>query len=164
MKLSLCIPTLNRGHLISETLESIVGQVTPEVEVVIVDGGSTDNTAEIVGRFQRRFPFIRYCRPDVENERLNPQAPSNGGFDIDCDRAVQKATGEYCWLFTDDDILKPGAIRVVLNAILRGYQVIIVNAEVRSSDLSEVLEPARLKMTQDRAYQATENQQLFSVA
>ena len=55
IKLSFCIPTYNFADFIGETLESIIIQATDEVAVIIVDGGSTDNTREIVESYQKNF-------------------------------------------------------------------------------------------------------------
>jgi hypothetical protein len=71
------------------------------------------------------------------------------------------AHGEYCWLCSDDDLLKPGAIQVVLDAIKGQYGLIIANAEVRNADLSKVLEPQRLQLHADRVYKSNESQRLF---
>lgn len=139
--LSICIATLNRGDVIGETLESIVAQVTDDVEVVVLDGASRDNTAEVVDGYRRRCPRLRYVR-----------LAANGGVDRDYDRAVQESSGEYCWLMSDDDILAPGAVEAVLGAARRLFSLIIVNADVRSRDMSEVIEARRLKLDQDRVY------------
>lgn len=161
IQLSICIPTINRGARIGATLESIVSQASDAVEIVVVDGGSTDNTAEIVGQFQRRFPSLRYFRKDAASTGSAP-APSAGGFDRDCNRAVELAEGQYCWLFTDDDILKPGAIQRVLAASRQGYELIVVNAEVRSTELSKTLEASRLRLAGDRTYTPDEWPTLFA--
>ena len=162
IQLSICIPTLNRGACIGATLESIVSQAGDTVEIVVVDGGSTDNTAEIVAQFQSKFSPLRYFRKDPPTAGSGSPAPSAGGFDRDCNRAVELAEGEYCWLFTDDDVLKPGAIQRVLDAIRERYELIIVNAEVRSTDLSKTLEASRLRLTADRTYRPDEWQTLFA--
>jgi glycosyltransferase involved in cell wall biosynthesis len=153
IRLSICIATLNRAQFIGETLESIVSQSTPEVEIVVVDGASTDNTGEVVKGFMARCPGLRYVRLDRK-----------GGVDQDYCKAVELAQGEYCWLFTDDDLLKPGAIAAVLAATHRDYSLIVVNAEVRTADLTVCLQARRVRLVQDRVYlpSAPERHQLLA--
>ncbi len=150
-KLSICIPTLNRGRYIGETLESIVSQLRDSVEIVIVDGGSTDGTEQIVGSYQQVFPNISYVRRDTAG-----QQPSNEGFSRDCNHAVELAKGTYCWLMTDDDLLMPGAIEKVLSEIENGYPVIVAGVEVRNEDLTRVLIPRRPDLSHDQIYQPSE--------
>lgn len=103
MKLSICMPTYNFGTFIGETLESIVSQLVPDVEIVILDGGSTDDTESVVNAYAKRYPAIRYVRQ-----------PQRGGIDRDMARSVDLAHGEYCWLFSSDDIMRPGVLKRVL--------------------------------------------------
>ena len=110
--LSVCIPTYNFGAFIGETLESIVCQATDETEIVIVDGASTDNTAQIIQEFQRRFSRICYHRREVTM-----------GVDKDLAKAVELAQGDYCWLMSSDDVLLPGSIKRISDEILSGYAV-----------------------------------------
>ncbi len=150
-KLSVCIATLNRGAFIGATLDSIISQATDEVEIVIVDGASTDNTPDVVHSYQQRFPRLNYIR-----------LPQKGGVDKDYDRTVEAATGDYCWLMSDDDLLKPGAIAAVLAAAQHDYDLIVVNAEVRGPDMIEVVEPSRLTHKADRVYLPAETHQLMA--
>lgn len=155
--LSICIPTLNRGRFIGETLDSIVGQLTSDIEVVIVDGGSTDNTAEIVRRYTDRFRTIRY----IVREKLGA-APSNEGFDRDCDYAVELARGCYCWLFTDDDVIAPGALRTVVDELTnRDLDLLLVDSEVRDMHLRRIYEPRRLRFTGRRDYSPGDSDQFM---
>ena len=110
--LSICIPTYNFGRFIGETLTSIVDQATEDVEIVVLDGGSTDNTAEVVERFRNGFPRLRYHRKDKK-----------GGIDRDMAETVGIASGEYCWLFSADDTMESGAIRDILEQIREGHDV-----------------------------------------
>jgi glycosyltransferase involved in cell wall biosynthesis len=148
--LSICIATLNRGAFIGAALESIISQASEQIEIVVLDGGSTDNTEEVVGLYQERFPRIRYYRQSAKM-----------GLDYDFAEAVRLAAGEYCWLFSDDDVLKPGAIDCVLDAIKGQYSLIIANAEVCDANLSELLEPQRLPIKADRIYTSSESHRLL---
>jgi abequosyltransferase len=112
IRLSICIPTYNFGDFIAETLESILPQVVDGVEVVILDGGSTDQTPAVVRAFQARSPALRYHRRE-----------ERGGIDRDMARTVELARGEYCWLFSSDDLMKPGAIAAMLEEIESGLDV-----------------------------------------
>jgi abequosyltransferase len=151
ISLSVCIATRNRGSFIGATLESIICQATQQVEIVVLDGASTDNTGEVIRRYQERFPRLRYSPQDA-----------NMGVDQDFAKAVDLAQGEYCWLFSDDDLMKPGAIQAVLDAIKGQYGLIIANAEVRNTDLSRELELQRLPLSADRVYRSDESHQLLA--
>ena len=151
IKLSVCIATRNRADYIGETLNSIIGQATEDVEIVILDGASTDATPSVVADIQATFPRLHY----VQHEK-------NGGLDRDYDAAVAHARGEYCWLMSDDDLLRPGAIRKVLDAVAESYSLVVVNAELRSLDLSELIDARRLQFDADRTYEASEFDLLFS--
>ena len=149
--LSICIATYSRGKFIGETIESILCQLVAGVELIVVDGASPDDTSEVMVRYASRHPDIRYFR---EQE--------NTGVDGDYDKAVGYATGEYCWLMTDDDLLRPGAVDRVLNELHGPNDLVIVNSEVRSADLSILLQPRRLDFTNDRSYSSNESEAFFA--
>jgi glycosyltransferase involved in cell wall biosynthesis len=149
-RLSICIATYNRADMIGQTLESILTQFREEVEIIVVDGASTDNTFDVMQRYQDKCPALRYYR-----------LPVKGGVDRDYCHAVSFATGEYCWLLTDDDIVKPGAIDTILNQIPNNYSLIILNAEVWDRSLSNQLEPKHLHVEKDIFYEPTSREKLF---
>lgn len=150
MKLSICIATRNRGAFIGETLRSILPQCGEAVEVVVLDGASSDDTEQVVRGLAAAFPVLRYFRQAV-----------NGGVDRDYDAAVGYARGEYCWLMSDDDLVKPGAVGAVLRAIDRGASLIVVNSELRNFDFSELLDHSRLRLAADRTYAPEQFESLF---
>lgn len=149
-KLSICIATRNRAAFIAETIYSIATQMTDEVEIVVLDGASTDNTTAVVSDLKAHIPNLHYFRKEA-----------NGGVDRDYDEAVSKATGDYCWLMSDDDLLKPGAIAAVLGAVIKRPSLIVVNAELRNLDLSLVIDENRLLLDVDREYQSDELESFF---
>lgn len=127
MRLSICIPTYNFGAYIGETLESVLPQVVDGVEVVVLDGGSTDDTTQVVESFQRRFPALRYHR-----------LGARGGIDRDIDRMVALARGEYCWLFCADDVMKQDAIRRMLEHIESGCDVYVCGLTLCTLDMRPI--------------------------
>lgn len=151
IELSICISTFNRAAFIGATLESIIAQATNECEIVVIDGGSTDNTAAVVSRYAAIFERLKYVRQHTNN-----------GVDRDFDRAVELAVGEYCWLFSDDDFLKPGAVESVLHALRQGYSLILVNGEHRDFDMQAVRVPSFFGIDSDCVYASSDMDRMFA--
>jgi abequosyltransferase len=148
-RLSICIATFKRGDFIGETLDSIAPQLSEDVELLVVDGASPDNTRQVVERVRERYPAIRYiCEA------------TNSGVDQDYDKAVSYARGEYCWLMTDDDLMEKDAIQEVLQN-LGDIDLLVVNAEVRDKSLSQLLRAKLLNFQTNRNYSDGQNEQLF---
>lgn len=139
--LSVCIPIYNFGAFIGETLASIVHQATDEVEIVVVDGASTDNTAEIVQGFQKRFSGLRYHRLD-----------RRGGIDQDMAKSVKLAQGEYCWLFGGDDIMHEGAIARMLRELSQGYDLFLCESILCDFTMNPIGKHYMFKSNQDRVF------------
>lgn len=150
--LSICMATFKRGAFIRETLDSILPQLTPEVELLVVDGASPDDTAEVMADYVARHPQVRYIREE-----------RNGGVDQDYDKAVGYATGRYCWLMTDDDLLAQDAVAKVLARLAApAVDLVLVNAEVRNADFSTLLTPRFMCFDGDRNYGAAEAGRLLA--
>lgn len=150
IKLSICMATYNRGRFIGETLDSLLAQLVPGVELLVVDGASPDNTEEVMSQYLTRYPAIRYFR---EKE--------NSGVDRDYDKAVGYACGEYCWLMTDDDLLHEGALACVLSALADGPDLVVVNSELKTVDMSTVLADGILKQTGNELYGKKDAEKFF---
>lgn len=148
--LSICIATYNRAGYIGETLDSIIPQLDDEVELLVVDGGSTDNTENVMMGYINVHRRIRYVR-----------LPSKGGVDQDYDKSIQLAHGEFCWLFTDDDLLRPGAVAAVKKAIKEGHDLVVVNAEMRNRGLSSILKRQRISIQEDKIYGPSNMEGIF---
>jgi abequosyltransferase len=103
VQLSVCIPTYNFGAFIGETLNSILIQMRPGIEVLVLDSASTDDTPSIIADLQAKYSCLRYQRDD-----------RRGGIDRDMARVVELARGRYCWLFSADDLMSDGAIEQVM--------------------------------------------------
>jgi abequosyltransferase len=116
MKLSVTIPVYNFADFLPETIASIMQQDrVGEVEVLVVDGASTDSTPDVMGALCAKHPNLSYHR-----------LPEKGGIDRDMAKAVELSRGEYCWLFSGDDVMSPGALAAALNDAESGYDIYIV--------------------------------------
>lgn len=151
IRLSFCITTRNRAGYIGETLANLAEQCPADVEVVVVDGASTDRSVEVIREVASRYPQIRLIAQT-----------QNSGLDADYDRAVGAARGEYCWLFSDDDLIAPGAVATVLAACEKKPAVIIVDASVHTADFGELIAEGRLPKDGPTVYPPQQGQQFFA--
>jgi abequosyltransferase len=151
VRLSICITTYNRAQFIGATLESIFSQFDSSLEVVVVDGASTDDTEELISRYIRRYDALRYFKQDT-----------NQGIDRGYDCAVQLARGDYCWFMTDDDLLKPGALAKVLAALHDKPSLLLLNFQRFDISMSELLLSRSLDIDKNIRYSRDEMDCLFS--
>lgn len=94
--LSVMIPNFNYGRYIGETIQSVLGQVGDDVEIVVCDNASTDDSVAVVEAF--RDPRIRV--------QVNP---CNVGFSANLERVAAMARGKRMLLLSSDDKMGPGA-------------------------------------------------------
>jgi abequosyltransferase len=108
--LSFAIPTYNFGQYLASTVHSIYQGArrlhAGEIEVVIVDGASSDDTPEIAKGLCQQYPSIRYVR-----------MAQRGGIDFDMNHAANLCSADYFWLMSADDILVAGWDEVLLPAL-----------------------------------------------
>lgn len=108
--LAVCIPTYNRSMYLKGLLENISFEVDKygnynDIQIIIVDGHSDDDTEEMVKAFKIRCA-LKYYRRQVKE-----------GIDKDIIKCVQLSDAEYCWLFSDDDRFIDGAISYLLDVL-----------------------------------------------
>ena len=100
-KISVVTPTFNQGQFISETIESVLGQNYPNLEFIIVDGLSTDNTPHIVASYGDRITKVIREADNGQSDALNK------GFAL--------ATGDIlCWLNSDDQFAERALFAVAI--------------------------------------------------
>lgn len=91
---SVVIPCYNYGHYLKETIESVLAQTYNDIEIIVVDDGSTDNTAEVVNS----FPSVRYIKQQ------------NRGLSAARNKGIGEAKGQFIQPLDADDKLAPSSI------------------------------------------------------
>jgi abequosyltransferase len=120
--LSVCIPTYNRANYLKECLDSIVCQfgdnnIYDQIEIIISDNASDDDTEELVAEYQKTYKNIRYFR-----NKENIGGAKNGMV------ILQLPLGRYAWLVGDDDIVSGNSIKYLISKIKeKEYSVILMN-------------------------------------
>jgi len=95
MKFSIIIPSYNQSQFLERTILSVINQNYPETEIIVIDGGSTDETLEIIKKYSEKIAYW-------VSEKDNGQAHAlNKGF--------ARATGDVFGWQNSDDIYLPGA-------------------------------------------------------
>ena len=110
-RVSVIVPTFNNGSLLAETLDSALGQTCTDCELIVVDDGSTDDTATIV---QRDYPIARY----IFQPNRGPAAARNAG--------VASAQGEFIAFCDHDDLWNPEHLQTLLDGFAADPEVALV--------------------------------------
>lgn len=99
---SVVVPTYNRAELLRQTLQSILAQTVPALEVIVVDDGSTDHTGQACAGFG---DSIRYVRQ------------SNQGLPMARNAGIEAARGEWIAFCDSDDLWRPRKLEVQIAAL-----------------------------------------------
>lgn len=97
---SVVIPAYNSAMYIRQTLESVLNQTYPHIEIIVVDDGSTDNTMQILHEY---------------GDKVKPISQNNQGSAVARNAGVQAAKGEWIAFIDSDDTWKPEKVEVQLN-------------------------------------------------
>jgi glycosyltransferase involved in cell wall biosynthesis len=98
-KITVITPSYNQGQFLEQTIKSVLEQDYPDLEYIIMDGGSTDNSVEIIKRYEQ---YLAYW-----------QSQPDGGQSAAINEGFRRASGEIlCWLNSDDQFC-PGTLKAV---------------------------------------------------
>ena len=93
--LSLVVPSYNYGRYLADCLDSILSQGYPKLELIVLDGGSTDDSVEVIRRYQHHLAYWR-------------SAPDGGNYHA-IEEGLRRSTGEIMGWLNADDMFHPGA-------------------------------------------------------
>ncbi len=122
MKVSIVTPSFNQGQFIERTLQSVASQTGAEIEHVVIDGGSTDNTVEILKRFS---PPVRWVS---EKDKGQTDAVNKG---------IGATDGEIIGWLNSDDIYYSGTIARVVAFFKANPEIDVVYGMADHVDLED---------------------------
>lgn len=113
---SIIIPCYNQGEYIEETLQSVLSQTYENIEIIIINDGSTDNSDETISNLIKEKPSIQYI----------PIA--NGGVSKARNIGISKASGKFVLPLDADDIILPEYTKMAVEEFKKDPALIVVTA------------------------------------
>jgi glycosyltransferase involved in cell wall biosynthesis len=135
---------LNAAATLERALASVTSPDQPPVELLVLDGGSTDGTLDIIRRFETKIAFWRSFR--------------DGNACLALNEGVARATKDVICLLPADDWIEPGALRDIANTFASdptlevvscGVRIVRVDADGRVVTENQVVQPRELAFTMD---------------
>lgn len=111
---SIGMPVFNEDKYIRDTLESVISQDYSNIELIISDNGSTDETRTICQRYAKQFPFIKYYRSD-----------ENKGPVYNFNHVLKKASGKYFMWGSGHDLWSTNCISECVNVLEENKKAVI---------------------------------------
>ena len=109
-RISIIIPSLNQGRFIEEAIRSVLSQQWPDLELIIIDAASTDNTVAIIRKYERSIAYWLSEHDAGQAEAIN--------------KGLAKATGDIVAWFSADDFFVDGIFEAVAEAWTRNPRAI----------------------------------------
>ncbi len=97
VKVSVIVPVYNVYDYLSKCLDSLVNQTLREIEIIVVNDGSPDNSQKIIDKYAKNYP-----------EKIKAYKKENGGLSDARNYGIKKATGEYIAFVDSDDYVDTG--------------------------------------------------------
>ena len=121
VKVSVILPSYNRASWLQIAIKSILDQTFTDLELIVIDDASTDNSAEVIRSFN--------------DPRINPVfKKQNEGYPTALQEAIQMATGEFIARMDSDDISRPERIAKQVKYLNEHTDVVVVGAHAKKFD------------------------------
>lgn len=147
---SVIIPTYNRAHCVSATIESALNQTYPHLEIIVIDDGSTDNTMEVLKTRWGTDPRVRAV------------SQPNGGVCLARNHGFALARGKYIALLDSDDLWHPHKIQVQVACINHYPNASMVHSEMAAIDVDDRIYDRTFLRTTYEGYKHFNISELYS--
>ncbi len=104
-KVSIVTPTYNHGRFIEECIRSVLLQGYPNLEYIVIDGGSTDETVDVIKKYE---PWLAYW-----------ESKSDRGQSHAINKGLEKSTGKFFNWYNSDDVLAPNGLATMVRAMVK---------------------------------------------
>ena len=118
-KISIITPSFNQGKFIEQTIRSVLDQGYPNLDYIVVDGGSTDHTPEILKRYEQHLTWT--SEPDLGQANA-------------INKGLRKASGEVVAYLNSDDLYLPGTLHAVGSYFMEHPQANWLSGTCRNID------------------------------
>jgi len=125
LKVSVITPSYNQGAFIEETINSVLNQDYPNIEYIIIDGGSTDNTLNIIKSYEDQISYW-HSGPDS-----GQSSAINKGF-------IRSSGDIIAWL-NSDDLYLPGAVSEIVRTFHDNSDAVVVSGTCNITDENGIL-------------------------
>lgn len=116
-RISIITPSYNQGHFIEQTIQSVLQQDYTNLEYIIIDGGSTDNTVEIINRYESQIAYWISEKDNGQTHAIN--------------KGLARATGEIIAYINSDDYYLPGTFSKVAEAFQNSPEIDLLHGRCR---------------------------------
>lgn len=120
---SIIIPTYNRANLISEAIDSVLAQTYRNFEIIVVDDGSTDNTKEVLSKYNGQIKYI------YQDNKGGAEARNNG---------IKNAQGEYIAFLDSDDLWLPNKLEKQVKYLFDNINISLIYSDAYLSNSENV--------------------------
>lgn len=122
-KISIITPSYNQGQFIERTIKSVLNQKYPNLEYIVVDGGSTDETVKILKKYSSKIRWI--------SEQDNGQADA-------INKGIKMSTGDILAYLNSDDIYEPESFQTISDYFLNNPEAMLVYGKGKHIDKNNI--------------------------
>ena len=122
-KVSIIMPSFNQVDFIERSIQSVLNQDYPNIELIVIDGGSTDGSVEIIKRYADKLTYWVSEPDEGQAQAIN--------------KGIKKSTGEWIGWQNSDDLFSPNAIKEMVECAIKNPKVDLVIGDMAMIDAQD---------------------------